>query len=42
MLHIFPNESAFDRKISANDYAHLLRSERAQAALAEQYLGMPF
>jgi len=42
MLHVFPNESAFDRKISANDYAHLLRSERAQAALAEQYLGMPF
>jgi len=42
MLHVFPNESAFDRRISANDYAHLLRSERAQAALAEQYLGLPF
>ncbi len=42
LLHVFPNEAAFDRKIRANDYEYLLRSPRAQAALAEQYLGLPF
>ncbi len=42
LLHVFPDEAEFDRKIRANDYEHLLRSERAQAALAEQYVGMPY
>ena len=42
LLHVFPDEAQFDRKIRANDYEHLLRSERAQAALAEQYVGLPY
>lgn len=42
LLHVFPDETAFDRKIQANEYEYLLRSERAQATLAEQYVGLPF
>lgn len=42
LLHVFPNESAFDRKIRTNEYEYLLNSEHARAALAEQYVGLSF
>ncbi len=42
LLHIFPDETAFDKKIRANDFLHLQRSAAAQAALAEQVVGVPF
>ncbi|MGH1359300.1 MAG: 4-hydroxybenzoate 3-monooxygenase [Burkholderiaceae bacterium] len=42
LLHVFPDEARFDRKIHANEYEYLLRSEHAQATLAEQYVGLPF
>ncbi|TYB85178.1 4-hydroxybenzoate 3-monooxygenase [Oceaniovalibus sp. ACAM 378] len=42
LLHVFPEETAFEKKVRINDYDHLCTSERAQAALAEQYIGLPF
>ena len=40
-LHTFPDESAFDKQIRLSDFAHLKRSPTAQAALAEQVVGLP-
>ena len=42
LLHVFPEESDFDKKIRANDFHHLRKSQVAQAALAEQVVGVPF
>ncbi len=42
LLHVFPGQAGFDQKIHASEYDYLLRSEHAQASLAEQYLGLPF
>jgi p-hydroxybenzoate 3-monooxygenase len=42
LLHKFPNEDGFDRRVRQNDFDHLCASEAAQAALAEQYVGLPF
>lgn len=42
LLHVFPQETPFEKKVRINDYDHLCASERAQAALAEQYIGLPF
>lgn len=42
LLHVFPNEDPFDRKIRTNDYQLLLTSEPAQHALAHEYIGLPF
>lgn len=41
MLHVFPESSAFEQKAMENEFQHLLKSERALAALTEQYAGMP-
>jgi p-hydroxybenzoate 3-monooxygenase len=41
LLHVFPDETPFDRKIRANEYAHLAGSEAAQANLAQQFVGLP-
>ncbi len=42
LLHIFPDDTGFDKKIRENEFFHLRKSERAQAALAEQVVGVPF
>lgn len=42
LLHVFPDETPFERKIRHNDYDLLLRSELAQQALAHEYIGLPF
>jgi len=42
LLHIFPDQQGFDTRINQNDFDHLCSSEKAQAALAEQYVGLPF
>lgn len=42
LLHRFPNQDGFDSRIRQNDFDHLCSSETAQAALAEQYVGLPF
>ena len=41
LLHIFPNQEGFDTRVNQNEFDHLRNSERAQAALAEQYVGLP-
>ena len=42
LLHVFPGEDPFDRKIRESDYDLLLVSEDAQRALAYEYIGLPF
>jgi p-hydroxybenzoate 3-monooxygenase len=42
LLHRFPDTSEFDQKAQEAELDYLKNSERAQAALAEQYAGLPF
>lgn len=42
LLHVFPGEDAFERRLRESDYDLLLRSEAAQHALAYEYIGLPF
>src|SRR5258705_430097 len=42
LIHQFPNEAPFDRRMRENQFDYLLASEHAQASLAEQYVGLPF
>lgn len=42
LLHRFPGQSAMDQRLQEIELDHLARSERAQAALCEQYAGLPF
>jgi p-hydroxybenzoate 3-monooxygenase len=42
LLHRFPDDTPFDEKTKQSQFDHLAASERAQAALAEEYVGLPF
>jgi p-hydroxybenzoate 3-monooxygenase len=42
LLHRFPDESPFDRRIQAAELDYLRNSQAAQKALAENYVGLPF
>jgi p-hydroxybenzoate 3-monooxygenase len=42
LLHRFPDQSEFDQRAQEQEIYHLSRSEMAQAALAEQYVGLPY
>jgi p-hydroxybenzoate 3-monooxygenase len=42
LLHVFPEEDSFGRRINLNEFDYLRSSPVAQAALAEQYVGLPF
>jgi p-hydroxybenzoate 3-monooxygenase len=42
LLHRFPDTSEFDQKAQEYELDYLKNSARAQAALAEQYAGLPF
>jgi len=42
MLHQFPGQTAFDHRLIEQELDHLSRSAHAQAALAEQYVGLPY
>jgi len=42
LLHVFPDDDDFTRRIKLNEFDHLQASPMAQAALAEQYVGLPF
>jgi p-hydroxybenzoate 3-monooxygenase len=42
MLHRDPSETAFEHRIHAAELAYVMNSTAAQAALAENYLGLPF
>lgn len=41
LLHRFP-DSAYDHRLQQTELAYLFSSERALAALAENYVGLPF
>ena len=41
LLHVFPDESRFDRRIRENEYAHLAGSEAALTNLTQQFVGLP-
>jgi p-hydroxybenzoate 3-monooxygenase len=42
LLHRFPNDDPFDQRTREDELAYLARSENAMAALAEQYVGLPY
>ncbi len=42
LLHVFPDHDGFDNKVNQNEFDYLCGSQHAQAALAEQYVGLPF
>lgn len=42
LLHRFAGETPFEEQIRTNEFDYLHASEHAQAALAEQYVGLPF
>lgn len=42
LLHRFPEESPFDRRIQAAELDYLKDSQAAQKALAENYVGLPY
>jgi p-hydroxybenzoate 3-monooxygenase len=41
LLHRFPGD-AFDRRMQNTEIEYLLQSDAAQAALAENYVGLPY
>jgi len=42
LLHRFPDQTAFDQRTQEQELAYLTSSPSAQAALAEQYVGLPY
>lgn len=42
MLHRFPDQSAFERRMQESDLAYLESSVAAQTAMAENYVGLPY
>jgi len=42
LLHTFPDNNPYDRKLQDTDLAYLFSSEAAMASLAENYVGLPF
>jgi p-hydroxybenzoate 3-monooxygenase len=42
MLHRFPDESPFDRRLQAAELDYLRESQAAQKVLAENYVGLPY
>jgi p-hydroxybenzoate 3-monooxygenase len=42
LLHRFPEQSEFERKLQDTELAYLFSSSRALGALAENYVGLPF
>jgi p-hydroxybenzoate 3-monooxygenase len=42
LLHQFPDQTNFDRKIQQAEFEYLSSSEVAQKALAENYVGLPY
>jgi p-hydroxybenzoate 3-monooxygenase len=41
LMHRFPDRTEFDQRMQEAELDHLASSERAQAAMAEQYAGLP-
>lgn len=42
LLHLFPDDNPFDQRTREDELDFVARSENAMAALAEQYVGLPF
>jgi p-hydroxybenzoate 3-monooxygenase len=42
LLHRFPHQTPFDQRAQEQELAYLAASTHAQAALAEQYVGLPY
>jgi p-hydroxybenzoate 3-monooxygenase len=42
MLHEFPDQTGFDERLIEQELSHLASSPLAQAALVEQYVGLPY
>ncbi|MBW7849599.1 MAG: 4-hydroxybenzoate 3-monooxygenase [Rhodospirillales bacterium] len=42
LLHHFPEDSPFDRRVQAAELEYLFTSKAAQTALAENYVGLPY
>ncbi|MDF0603130.1 4-hydroxybenzoate 3-monooxygenase [Psychromarinibacter sp. C21-152] len=42
LMHRYPEQSGFDRRMQETELDFLTRSEAAQAAFAEQYVGLPY
>jgi p-hydroxybenzoate 3-monooxygenase len=42
LLHRFPEQTAFDQRAQEAELDYLASSMHAQAAMAEQYAGLPF
>lgn len=42
LLHRFPDQTSFDQRTQEQELSYLASSPQGQAALAEQYVGLPF
>ncbi len=42
LLHVFPDDDAFENRIKLSEFDHLHNSQHAAAVVAEQYAGLPF
>jgi p-hydroxybenzoate 3-monooxygenase len=42
LLHVFPDDDAFENRIKLSEFDYRQRSKRAAAEVAEQYAGLPF
>src|SRR5271165_1717610 len=42
LLHVFPDDDAFETRVKLSEFDHLHRSKHAEAMVAEQYAGLPF
>ena len=42
LLHNFPNQNEFERKIQLSELDYLSKSEAAHYAFAENYVGLPY
>ncbi len=42
LLHLFPDDNPFDQRMREDELNYVAQSEHAMAALAEQYVGLPF
>ncbi len=42
LMHVFPDDDAFETRIKLSEFDHLHRSKLAAAVVAEQYAGLPF
>jgi p-hydroxybenzoate 3-monooxygenase len=42
LMHVFPDDDAFENRIKLSEFDHLQRSKQAAAVMAEQYAGLAF